>query len=354
MAGLPMGIYVRRAEFPFCIAAIGCIELSPCDDLQGRWGQAMIELRQLNYFVAVAEELHFGRAAQRLHIAQPALSVQIQGLERQLDVRLLERSKRSVALTAAGELFLEQARLTLHQAQHAEQVGRQASRAELGRIAIGYGTSVPFTGTLSAILRAFRATHSAVELTLTEMSAAAQSVALEDGTLDFGFFRCGYAERRPGLLLAPLLRERYDVVLAASHRLAAQPSIAVEELANEDFIEYSTAAGSALTVPAREICRRAGFEPRVTQTVSQMTTMVSLAAAGLGVAMVPHSVSHMQVEDAAFRPLSVEDSSLLVFAYRRNERAPATLALIQEAKRLAATLASVAPQALHFPVGANR
>jgi DNA-binding transcriptional LysR family regulator len=314
----------------------------------------MIELRHLSYFVAVAEELHFGRAALRLHIAQPALSMQIQGLERKLDVRLLERSKRSVALTAAGELFLEQARLTLHQAQHAEQVGRQASRAELGRIAIGYGSSVPFTGTLSAILRAFRSAHSAVELTLTEMSASAQSEALEEGALDFGFFRCGYAERRPGLLLAPLLRERYDVVLAASHRLAAQPSIAAEELANEDFIEYASSTGSALTLPAREICRRAGFEPRVAQTVSQITTMVSLAAAGLGVAVVPHSVSHMHIEDAAFRPLAVEDSSLLVFAYRRNERAPATLALIHEAKRLAAALAPPPPQALGARAAANR
>jgi DNA-binding transcriptional LysR family regulator len=311
----------------------------------------MIELRQLNYFVAVAEELHFGRAALRLHIAQPALSMQIQGLERQLDVRLLERSKRSVALTTAGELFLEQARLTLHQALHAEQVGRQASRAELGRIAIGYGSSVPFTGTLSAILRAFRSTHLAVELTLTEMSASAQSAALEDGTLDFGFFRCGYAERRPGLLLAPLLRERYDVVLAASHPLAARRSILVEELANEDFIEYATATGSSLAVPAREICRRAGFEPRVAQTATQITTMVSLAAAGLGVAVVPHSVSSLQMDDAAFRPLAVEDSSLLVFAYRRNERAPATLALIQEAKRLAAVLAAKAPQPLRAPAG---
>jgi DNA-binding transcriptional LysR family regulator len=296
----------------------------------------MIELRQLNSFVAVAEELHFARAAERLHIAQPAVSMQVKALEQQLDVRLLERSKRSVALTAAGVLFLEQARLTLRQARHAEEVGRQAGRAERGRIAIGYSSSVPFTRTLAAILRAFSASHPGVELTLTALTAPEQSEGLENGTLDFGLFRCGYAAQRPGVLMTPLLRERYDVVMSSSHRLAACDLVPMAELAEESFIAYS----SAMMSPLHDICRCAGFTPRIAQTVSQITTIVSLAAAGLGVAIVPHSLSQLHFTDAAFRSLAIDDISMLAFACRRNEQAPATLALIQEAKRFAAKMAA--------------
>lgn len=298
----------------------------------------MIEFRQLNYFVAVAEELHFARAAERLHIAQPALSMQIKALERQLDVRLLERSKRSVALTAAGSVFLDEARATLRQAEHAEAVGRQASRGALGRIAIGYSSSAPFTGALSTILRDFRAAHLEVELTLTELPAPQQVAALDEGTLDFGIFRCGYSERTPGLQVVPLLQETYDVVLAQSHPLAACERIAVAELAEEPFINFAAPGGSAMMSPINDMCRCAGFEPRVTQTVAQITTIVSLAAAGLGVAIVPHSLSQLHFAGAVFKPLAVSDVSRLVFAYRRNESAPATLALIREARRYAALM----------------
>jgi DNA-binding transcriptional LysR family regulator len=300
----------------------------------------MIELRQLNSFVAVAEELHFARAAERLHIAQPAVSMQVKALEQQLAVRLLERSRRSVSLTAAGALFLDEARLTLRHARHAEEVGRQASRAERGRIAIGYSSSVPFTGALSTILRGFRAERPAVELSLTELTAPQIMERLENGTLDFGLFRSGYAERRSGVLTTPLLRERYDVVMSSSHRLAARDLVPVPELAEEPFIAYS----SAMMSPMHDICRCAGFTPRIAQTVSQITTIVSLAAAGLGVAIVPHSLSQLHITDAAFRPLAIDDISMLAFACRRNEQAPATLALIQEAKRYAARMAADSKQ----------
>ncbi len=306
--------------------------------------RAMIELRQLNYFVAVAEELHFARAAERLHIAQPALSMQIKALEQQLDVRLLDRTKRSVALTAAGALFLDEARATLRQARHAEEVGRQASRAELGRIVIGYSSSAPFSGALSAILRTFLETHPAVELILTEMTAPQQNEGLENGAIDFGIFRCGYTSRSPGVTMTPLLRERYDVVMSSGHRLAAFDCIPVTELAEEAFISFGAAGASAMMSPINDICHRAGFAPRIAQTVTQITTIVSLAAAGLGVAIVPHSLSQLHITDAVFRPLAVEDISKLVFACRRNEQAPATLALIQEAKRFAARMGTQMPQ----------
>ncbi len=296
----------------------------------------MIEFRQLSCFVAVAEALHFGRAADRLHMTQPALSMRIKVLEEQLDVRLLERGKRSVSLTAAGALFLEEARLTLRQAEHAEEVGRLASRGDRGRIAIGYSSAVPFSEALSTILRSFRTTHPAVELTLNEFTAPQLAARLSDGGLDFGFFLNGYTARNPGLHVVPLAREGFDVVMARTHRLAAHDRIAITDLAEEHFISYDAPDGSAMMSPAKEICRRAGFEPLISQTVLQITTIVSLAAAGLGVAIVPHSLCQLRITDAVFRPLDVEDSSMLVFACRRNERAPATVALIQEAKRFVA------------------
>ena len=296
----------------------------------------MIEFRQLNYFVAVAEALHFGRAAERLHIAQPALSMQIKALEQTVGVRLLERSKRSVSLTAAGALFLTEARLTLDQAKHAEDVGRQAGRAALGRIEVGYGSSVPFTGVLPALIRRFGVRHADVELILSERCPADQSEALETGTLDFGVFHNGYAEERPGLRMAPLLRERYDVVLPSTHPLAARGFIQIGDLADEPFITCGQPCNAERPPPDIDLCRRNGFTPRVQQNVSNFTALVSLVGAGLGIGVVPHSLSQLSTVDTAFRPLAVEDVSVLVCAYRRNERAPATLALIQAARRYAA------------------
>jgi DNA-binding transcriptional LysR family regulator len=297
----------------------------------------MIELRQLNYFVAVAQTLHFGRAAERVHISQPALSVQIKALEQAVGVRLLARSKRSVSLTGAGALFLAEARLTLDLARHAEDVGRQAGRAALGRIEVGYGSSVPFTGVLPALIRSFGARHAGVELILNERCATEQSEALESGDLDFGVFHSGYAEERPGLQMAPLLRERYDVVLPSAHRLAARDIIGIVDLADEPFITCGQPHKVERPTPDIDLCRRNGFAPRVLQNVSHFTALVSLVAAGLGIGVVPHSLSQLHTADTVFRSLAVEDVSVLVCAYRRNERAPATLALIQAARRYAAS-----------------
>jgi DNA-binding transcriptional LysR family regulator len=176
------------------------------------------------------------------------------------------------------------------------------------------------------------------------MTAPQQNEALENGSIDFGIFRCGYATRPPSVQVTPLLRERYDVAMSSCHRLASYDCIPVTELAEERFIQFGAAGSSALMSPVNDMCHRAGFAPRVSHTVSQITTIVSLAAAGLGIAVVPHSLSQLHITDAVFRPLAVEDISMLVFAHRRNEAAPATLALIQEAKRFGAKMAPRMPQ----------
>ena len=302
----------------------------------------MIELRQLHYFAAVAEVLSFSRAAERVHIAQPALSMQIKALEQRLGVRLFDRGKRFVSLTSAGALILKEARLTLDQARRTEEVGKRAGRAAVGRVELGYCSSAPFTGSLPAILRQYSASHPGVELVLTECSPLEQSEALERGALDFGVFRLGYAEERPGLVSAPLLRESYDVVMPSAHRLAGRDNIGMAELKTEHFIVCDMPGGAPIPSPLMDLCCRHGFRPLILQNASQLTTIVSLAAAGLGIGIVPHSLSRLCIENAVFRPLAVEEVSVLVFAHRRAERAPATVALIQEARRYAANSAAPA------------
>ncbi|HVJ54613.1 MAG TPA: LysR substrate-binding domain-containing protein [Aliidongia sp.] len=303
----------------------------------------MIELRQLRYFVAVAEDLHFSRAAERLHIAQPALSMQILALERQLGARLLDRTKRSVSLTAAGALFLAEAQLTLRQAEHTELVGRQAGRGELGRIEVGYTGSVPFSGVMSGTIRRFRQAHPSVDLVLTELSSPDQYTGLTDGWLDVGFIRTDYGHRPANINLISMMKEPYIVVLNQAHELAAHQAIPIAALATEPFIIYSPSGGSSMFSPVNEICEQAGFEPRMAQIVPQVATIVNLAAAGLGVALVPRSLSHLHIDGVAYRPLAdVETLSELAFAHRRGEHAPAVMAFIHEARACAAEMQEMA------------
>ena len=303
----------------------------------------VFKLSQLRSFVAVAQEQHFARAAERLHIAQPAVSSQIRALEDGLGVRLLNRDARAVTLTSAGMLFLEEAKLTLRQAQRAEMVAFQASRGQCGRIVIGYDSSVPFSGTLPGFLRPFIAAHPGVEVVLTELDPQQQAEGLKNGTIDFGIYPSGYVQRQPGIRTSPLLQEGYDVVLADSHPLASRESIAVAELADEAFIAIGLSDDSAPRWPVSAICGRAGFVPHVLQRVWQIATAVSLAASGAGIAIVPHSSRQLQMAGAIFRPLESDEYSTLEFAYRHSERAPVILSLVDEARRYAAVTANHSP-----------
>src|SRR4051794_3298033 len=196
-----------------------------------------MELRHLRYFVAVAEELHFGRAAERLRIAQSALSTQIQALERHLGARLLQRSKRSsVALTDAGALVLKEARRTLRQAERTELVGRRARRGELGRVEIGYVVSAALAGVLSSIVPAFRRDHPMVDIHVRELATPRQIDELAEGRLDGGLLRP--RPRYPlGIVAVRLLREPLMIALPEGHPLATGgvQAVRAEALAEEEF-----------------------------------------------------------------------------------------------------------------------
>ena len=290
-----------------------------------------MELRHLRYFVAVAEELHFGRAAARLHIAQPPLSQQILRLERELGVELLRRNRRSVQLTDAGRLLLEHAKPLLAQADHLERLLRQAAAGEVGRLAVGFVGSASYE-TLPRILRAFRDRYPNVELRLEELTTVGQVAALLAGRIDVGLVRPPVGDE--SLELTPLVEERLVAALPDSHRLARRRRVPVAALADEAFVLVPRRLGTGLYDDVLGVCREAGFSPHVVQEANEMQTIVSLVSAGIGVSLVPESVETFSPPRVAYRPLSGPNASLeIALAHRRSDRSP----LVESFREVAAT-----------------
>ncbi len=295
-----------------------------------------MELRLLRYFLAVAEELHFARAAARLHMTQPPLSRQIRALERTLGVALFHRTKRKVVLTEAGMAFISAARKVLEQADSAVIVAQQAERGQIGRLEVTYTSSVPFTRLFSTVIRAYRRTFPGVQLALYEMTTARQLQALADRRIDVGFVRTPIHEQPKEIALVSLLREPLLVALRADHQLAHTEAIAAEQLAEELFILYPRDIGTGLYEQITEICRKAGFAPRVAQEAQQMAAIIALVSAGLGLSIVPTSVRNLAADGVVYRPLSSPfEQAELVLAYRQDENSPVARAFIDLTRALA-------------------
>ena len=205
-----------------------------------------MELRHLRYFVAVAEELNFRRAAERLHIGQPPLSIQIRALEEEVGARLLERSKRRVSLTEAGSRFLRRAREILAAAGEAVDEARQAARGELGSLRVGFTSSLPYTSILPDLLVAYRRRYPAVELQLKEMFTTDQLVAIAAGRLDVGLVRYVGGALPSGVSVRELGADPLCLVVNAAHPLANRESVRFAELADEGFITFPEGVGTGL------------------------------------------------------------------------------------------------------------
>lgn len=283
-----------------------------------------MELRHLRAFVTLAEELHFGRAAERLGIAQPPLSIQIQSLEATLGVKLFNRSRRHVALSEAGALFLPEAQATLDQAEKARRVAQKAARGEMGRLEIGFTGSAPFNAAMPGIISRFRRTWPDVHMVLRELSTTDQLKAMAESQLDIGFIRPGHPSEAVGVEARVVLVEPLLAALPADHPLAARPGIALAELADEPFILHPRAIGTGLYDKVISLCAAAGFHPRVVLEAHQMSTMIALTATGLGVAVVPEAMRRLQVEGCHFVPLRDEGASMvLTVAHRLGDDRPA-------------------------------
>lgn len=292
-------------------------------------GKAM-ELRHLRYFVAVAEELHFGRAAERLGISQPPLSQQIQALEEELGARLLERTNRRVALTEVGRLFLAEARQVLAQSDKAVQLARRAQRGEIGELKIGFTSSAPFTSTIPRSIFAFRQAYPAVHLELLEMSSRQVVAALQERRVQVGVIRP--LALPEGMDRTELFREPLVAVLRADHPLAQgrDGGIGLAELAEEPFVYFPVSFGTGLYDQLLELTRQAGFTPRIAQEAGEAMTIIGLVAAGLGVSVLPASFRRMRIDGVVFLELLDPGATSAVWLVRRSrERSPQALAFVE-------------------------
>ena len=303
-----------------------------------------MELRHLRYFVTVAEELHFGRAAQKLGMSQPPLSLQIQTLEAELGIRLFERTSRSVALSEAGRIFLKEARATLTQADRAIEVARRTQRGELGELAISFTPSAPFVPAVARAIFGFRQRHPDVELRLSELSNAAQIAALQRGAIDIGFLRDPNRPALPeGLAATRIVDERLFVAMRPDHRLADRATLAFDNLDGEKMILYARHQSGGFTEQLLKMLRRHGVEPEMVQDVSEISTLLGLVVAGLGITILAESLCAMETAHLVYRPLAEEDavSSLWVLSAARTPTPQAQLLL----EMLAADLPVAIPPA---------
>ena len=256
-------------------------------------------LRQLRYFLAVAEELHFGRAAERAGIAQPPLTQQIQKLESVLGCKLFVRGRKT-RLTAAGAALAADATRLLEQAEQAFDSARRAARGEVGQLRVGVPPSVMLTG-LPAAIRRYRERYPAVSFTLREMATSVIEEALRRREIDLGFLR----ESKPGTPLrsALFLTERLVAVLPAAHPLASRHTLALRQLKSESFVLFPARLGPAFHGVLTGACVRAGFAPRIVQEATQWQTVISFVEAGMGVSLAPECIMKFRRAGVTYRVL---------------------------------------------------
>lgn len=287
------------------------------------------DLRRLRYFVAVAEELHFGRAAERLRISQPPLSVQIRTLERELGVHLFIRNRRRVTLTDAGSVLLDEARRLLRQAELSVLHVRRAASGEIGRLAIGFVSTVDYS-ILPTLVGRFRSKHPGVDLSLLEMTGDRQQEALRTGELDLGLSILPTAAS--DLKTRPILREPLILAVSAKHVLAARRRpVDPARLSDERFVVFPRPLAPGLFDATIGVCRQAGFTPRVAQEAVQMQTILGLVAAGLGIALVPACMENLQRSDVRYLKLAPVAGTIETAAqWHVHNKSPALEALLAE------------------------
>jgi DNA-binding transcriptional LysR family regulator len=296
----------------------------------------MVELRHLRYFIAVAEELNFSRAAQRMHMAQPPLSAAIRQLERDLGVDLFVRTTREVKLTEAGRAFLHGARRTLADAERAAEDAKRAAAGELGQLRIAYSWSARFE-TLPALGRAFRASHPDVELLAQELWNARMPAAFASGSIDVGLSVC--PEIAAELELAPIRNERLVALLPEAHPLACEEAIPLSALGDEEFIVFPREIAPRLHDAFMAIYRRAGFEPRVRNESFHTGWDLGVLAEIPAVAIAPQSVTAGLPGGITAVAISEPTDALeTCLVWRADDSSPAIAAFVAVARSVFATL----------------
>jgi len=287
-----------------------------------------MELRHLRYFVAVAEELHFGRAARRLRMSQPPLSQQIAALEGELGVKLFERGRRT-ALTHAGQMMLPEARATLEQAERAARRAQRADRGEIGSLSVGFVRSATYRA-LPVSLRAFRERAPDVELSLHSLSTLGQIDAFEEGRIDVGFlFRLPEQPMSDWLSLRTVSREPLVAGLPQGHPSAQKEKVPLGDLSLDRLLLWARSAGAGTFDRIVALCREAGFSPENVQELSHWQTIAQLVAAGVGVSLQIGDPRLLKSYGVVYRAVDDPGASWeLAVAHRSDERSPVVEAFL--------------------------
>lgn len=286
------------------------------------------ELRHLRYFIALVEEKNFERAAARLGIAQPGLSQQIMSLEAIVGRPVIDRSRRLVQLTPTGLLLYEEALKIVAQADKAIAALKRVERGETGRISIGYVASAAYSGLLTKSLGSFRRRHPDVELQLVEMEMGQQLRKISEGDLDFGYIRPP-ASIPPGLIAMEVLKERLVVAVPEGHPHAARTAVDLADLAGSTFITPRQPPDVGFHANTLMACGEAGFQPRISATGRDFTTIASMVAVGLGVSLVPESLQCVKLPGIRYVSLSgCSVTSDLAIAHRRSESSSVVRAFV--------------------------
>ena len=286
----------------------------------------MLENRHLRYFIEVARSLHVRRAAERLHIAQPALTQNIQQLESELGVELFHRESRHLRLTEAGQIFLTEAEQSLRQFNHAQKTAQRAARGEVGKLVLGFQSTAGLS-VVPSLLQNFRREFPEVEITLIESGSTAQKLALRSGEIDIGLI---YALPDASFAYRELERESLVIALPQDHPLAAKDSVAIAELAQEVFILPSNSTAEALYHAVMTECADAGFQPKKVQEITTAQTALGLVAARFGVSILPASVQVLIRRGVILRP--IRDSQIqvgLTFLWMEDSRSPVLANLVK-------------------------
>jgi DNA-binding transcriptional LysR family regulator len=289
-----------------------------------------MDLKQLRYFLAVAEEAHFGRAAHRLHIVQPALSMQIRALEESLGTSLFKRTSRRVELTDAGALLRVEAERTIAQAEHAKLVVQQAARGEIGSIRIGFAGYAAFAGAgvLSRHVRLFHARHPNVEMELREMAPGTQEEDIKDSRLDLGYAAASGDTFDSRLAVDLVGSWPWLIAICREHPLAAEETLSAKSLRTEPFMTYRTGSHEALSTTL--LRRVLGREPQISHRVNTILSGLAIVASGLAVALVPEPIGQMKIPGLTFRPLAdFVPPSRLVMLSRADETSGAVNAYLK-------------------------
>ena len=288
-----------------------------------------MELRYLRYFVTVAERRNFTRAAEELHVAQPAVSQQIKALEGELGVSLLHRTKRSVKLTAAGNAFLSEAKEILARAELSKQIARRAARGETGSLAIGC-VSASVSGFLPELIRSYRKSFPAVRVHLFELMPELQLQAFARGKIDVGFTRPLAASDERNFAQERVYCDRLMLAVPETHSFAKAAWVRLEKFAGEDFVMLKRSEAPELVDQMTQLCAKAGFTPQVVSEPPMINTVLMAVAAGIGVAIVPGCVRRSRQPGVAFLPLRPVSTVIeLVVVRLKNETSPTVSAWME-------------------------